>query len=65
MMNIDLIMILISFDLTVGYAVLAINGQPVNGRKLNDQDVLDDILSNESNFPINIKFVINFTWCLY
>lgn len=65
MMNTSFIMILILFDLTVGYAVLAINGQAVSGRKLNDQDVLDDILSNESNFPINIKFVINFTWCLY
>lgn len=40
----------------VGHCVLAINGQPVIGRKWNDRDVLDDVLATESNYPISIKF---------
>jgi hypothetical protein len=40
----------------VGYALLAINGEPVNGRKLGERDVIEDILTNENNFPINIKY---------
>ncbi|CAG2111930.1 unnamed protein product, partial [Medioppia subpectinata] len=40
----------------VGYALLAINGQPIGGRKLDDKDVIDDILANEDNYPINLKF---------
>jgi len=42
----------------VGYSILAINGQQLNGRRLGDEDVLDDILSKEANFPISIKFGI-------
>jgi hypothetical protein len=41
---------------SVGYALLAINGEPVNGRKLGERDVIEDILANENNFPINIKY---------
>ncbi|XP_054164535.1 trafficking protein particle complex subunit 4-like [Oppia nitens] len=40
----------------VGYALLAINGQPLSGRKMDDKDVMDDILANEENYPINLKF---------
>ncbi|RWS16859.1 trafficking protein particle complex subunit 4-like protein [Dinothrombium tinctorium] len=42
----------------VGFALLAINGEDVNGRKLGDKDVLDEILNNEENYPINLKFGI-------
>ena len=45
-------------NVTVGYSILAINGQPLNGRKIGDEDVLDDILSNESRFPLSIKLGI-------
>ena len=48
---------LINRLLTVGYALLAINGQPISGRKLGDKDVMDDILVNEDNYPINLKYV--------
>jgi hypothetical protein len=41
---------------SVGYALLAINGEPVIGRKLGERDVIEDILTNENNFPINIKY---------
>ena len=40
----------------VGHCVLAINGEPVQGRKLSDRDVLKEVLANEANFPISIKF---------
>ncbi|CAG2176155.1 unnamed protein product, partial [Oppiella nova] len=40
----------------VGYTLLAINGQPFSGRKMDDKDVMDDILANEDNYPINLKF---------
>ncbi|KAI1309457.1 Trafficking protein particle complex subunit 4 [Halotydeus destructor] len=42
----------------VGYSILAINGEPVTGRKVGDRDVLDDILANESNYPLAIKLGI-------
>ena len=40
----------------VGHSVLAINGEQLNGRKLGDKDVLDEVLIDEQNYPINIKF---------
>jgi hypothetical protein len=42
----------------VGYAVLAINGESLNGRKVGDKDVLDDVIANESCYPISIKLGI-------
>lgn len=42
----------------VGYSVLAINGESLNGRKCGQADVLDQVLPNESNYPISIKFGI-------
>lgn len=37
--------------------MLAINGESVTGRKLGERDVIDDILSNEDNFPISLKWL--------
>ncbi len=48
---------------SVGYALLAINGEPVIGRKLGERDVIEDILTNENNFPINIKYY--YYYCYY
>ncbi|KFM78697.1 Trafficking protein particle complex subunit 4, partial [Stegodyphus mimosarum] len=47
-------MLLIFFS--VGHIVLAINGIPVSGCKLSDGRDVFDILKNEQNYPINIKF---------
>lgn len=43
----------------VGYSLLAINGDPITGRKYKDQDVLKEYLVNEENFPVNLKLVFN------
>ena len=43
----------------VGHSVLAINGEQLNGRKLGDKDVLEEILNDEKNYPINIKFGVS------
>ncbi|XP_013775182.1 trafficking protein particle complex subunit 4-like [Limulus polyphemus] len=40
----------------VGHTVLAVNGNPVNGRQLEDGQDIFEILKNEENFPISIKF---------
>lgn len=42
----------------VGYSVLSINGESLTGRKCGQADVLDQVLPNESNYPISIKFGI-------
>ena len=39
----------------VGYSLLAINGEPVDGRKMGGKDIIDEILANEENYPISIK----------
>ena len=39
----------------VGYSILGINGEAINGRKIGDRDVLNDILANEANYPVSIK----------
>ncbi|RWS19756.1 trafficking protein particle complex subunit 4-like protein, partial [Leptotrombidium deliense] len=44
----------------VGYALISINGEDISGRKLGEKDVLDEILNNEENYPINLKYCINF-----
>lgn len=44
------------FPFKVGYSLLAINGDPIVGRKYKDQDIIDDFLANEDNFPVNLKF---------
>jgi len=41
----------------VGFIVNAINGETVNGRLVGDKDVLNEVLTDEANYPINIKFV--------
>lgn len=41
----------------VGYSVLAINGEPISGRKVGERDVLNDILANEASYPVSIKYV--------
>ncbi|XP_035204884.1 trafficking protein particle complex subunit 4-like [Stegodyphus dumicola] len=43
-------------NIKVGHIVLAINGIPVSGCKLSDGRDVFDILKNEQNYPINIKF---------
>nr|XP_027200500.1 trafficking protein particle complex subunit 4-like [Dermatophagoides pteronyssinus] len=43
-------------NIRVGYSLLAINGDTIVGRKYKDQDILDDFLTNEENFPVNLKF---------
>lgn len=40
---------------SVGYSVLSVNGKVLNGRTVDGEDVLDDILMKESNYPISIK----------
>ena len=44
------------YSLLVGYSLLAINGEPVTGRKYKNIDVLEDFLKNEDNYPLNLKF---------
>lgn len=42
--------------LSVGHVLLAINGVPVSGRKLEDgQDALE-MLDDAANYPLNMKF---------
>ncbi|KAF7488162.1 hypothetical protein SSS_10775 [Sarcoptes scabiei] len=43
-------------NIRVGYSLLAINGDQISGRKYKDQDVLDEYLANEENYPVNLKF---------
>ncbi|XP_054714644.1 trafficking protein particle complex subunit 4-like [Uloborus diversus] len=40
----------------VGHIVLSINGIPVIGKKLNDGRDVFEVLKDEQNYPINIKF---------
>ncbi|XP_059145171.1 trafficking protein particle complex subunit 4-like [Physella acuta] len=40
----------------VGHAVLGINGVPAEGKMLKDKRDIMEVLSTESNYPINIKF---------
>ncbi|BFZ23434.1 hypothetical protein BsWGS_26473 [Bradybaena similaris] len=40
----------------VGHAILGINGVPAEGRLLQDKRDIMEILANEDNYPINIKF---------
>jgi len=35
---------------------LAINGDPVSGRKYKDVDILEEFLASEENYPLNLKF---------
>lgn len=39
----------------VSYTLLAINGDPVSGRKYKDVDILDEFLTTEENYPLNLK----------
>ncbi|OTF70800.1 trafficking protein particle complex subunit 4-like protein, partial [Euroglyphus maynei] len=43
-------------NIKVGYSLLSINGDQINGRKYKDQDILEEFLTNEENFPVNLKF---------
>ncbi|CAK8698187.1 unnamed protein product [Clavelina lepadiformis] len=40
----------------VGYVVLSVNGKTVNGRKLEDGSDAIELIEDESNYPISIKF---------
>ncbi|XP_015788555.1 trafficking protein particle complex subunit 4 [Tetranychus urticae] len=42
----------------VGYSLMAVNGEPVVSRKLGDKDVLEDVLAQESHYPLTLKFGI-------
>lgn len=44
------------FFLLVGHSLIAINGEPVVGRKLPDGRDALEVLANPDNFPINLKF---------
>ena len=45
-------------NIRVGYSILSINGENLVGRKCGQLDVLDELLTNQSNYPISIKFGI-------
>ncbi|KAJ6218085.1 hypothetical protein RDWZM_009242 [Blomia tropicalis] len=40
----------------VGYSLLAINGDQIVGRRYNDLDILDQFLTDEANYPVNLRF---------
>ena len=41
--------------LVVGYSLLAINGDQIVGRRYNDLDILDQFLTDEANYPVNLR----------
>ena len=45
----------IHFNL-VGHALLAINGEPVTGRRLPDGREAMEIIKDQANYPLNLKF---------
>ncbi|XP_027849632.1 trafficking protein particle complex subunit 4 [Aphis gossypii] len=52
--------LLVSFgqrdNIKVGHVLLAINGVPVSGRKLEDGKDAIDMLNDATNYPLNLKF---------
>ncbi|KAF8767647.1 Trafficking protein particle complex subunit like protein [Argiope bruennichi] len=40
----------------VGHIVLAVNGNPIMGRKMSDGSDVFEVIKNKENFPISIKF---------
>lgn len=42
--------------LLVGHVLLAVNGVPVSGRKLEDGKDALEMLDDSSNYPLNLKF---------
>lgn len=48
--------LLLFFFLSVGHALLAINGEPVTGKRLPNGTDAMEVLRNPDNYPINLKF---------
>ena len=44
------------FVFPVGHVILSVNGITANGRQLEDGKDILEMLANEDNYPINIKF---------
>jgi len=44
------------FVFSVGHVLLAINGVPVSGRKLEDGKDAIEMLDDATNYPLNLKF---------
>ena len=42
--------------LLVGHALLAINGEPVTGKRLPDGREALEVIKNQENYPISLKF---------
>lgn len=44
------------YFLLVGHALLAINGEPVSGKRLPDGREAMEVIKNQENYPISLKF---------